>query len=330
MLALVGGGGFGAGRGARQFGDAFDTGDLHLVVDGGGADVERAAEDEGKTEDVVDLVREIRAAGRDDGGRCDFTREVGHDFGRGVGEREDDRGVCHFAHHLGREHAGAGEAEKKVGAFDDIVQRGRFAALRIGRFLGRHVVFAALVDKTGDVAEPDVLAFDAELQQHVQAGDPCRAATRGNDLDILEGFSGDMQRVGGCRADDDGGAVLVVVKDGDVHALATVFFNDEAVGCLDVFKVDRAEGGFQRADDFGKFLGVFLVQLDVEAVDIGEFLEENRLALHHGFGGKCADVAKAEDRGAVGYHGDEVAARGVAARIQRVGLDFQASLGDAR
>ena len=55
---------------------------------------------------------------------------------------------------------------------------------------------------------------------------------------------------------------------------------------------------------------VLLVDLDVEHVDAGEFLEQDRLALHHRLGGERADVAEAEHRGAVGDHRHEVGARG--------------------
>ena len=48
--------------------------------------------------------------------------------------------------------------------------------------------------------------------------------------------------------------------------------------------------------------------LEVEHVDVGELLEEVRLALHHRLAGERADVAEAEHRGAVGDDGDEVAA----------------------
>jgi hypothetical protein len=133
------------------------------------------------------------------------------------------------------------------------------------------------------VAEPDVLAPDAQLHQHLEAGDPRRAAAGGDDLDVLEPLARDMQRVGRRRAHDDGGAVLVVVEDGDLHPLAAEPLDDEAVGRLDVLEVDRAEGRLQRADDLGQLLGVGFVQLDVEAVDVGELLEEDALPSITGF-----------------------------------------------
>jgi len=57
-------------------------------------------------------------------------------------------------------------------------------------------------------------------------------------------------------ADHDGGAVLVVVEDRDLHALAQLALDVEAVGRLDVFEVDAAEGGLQRGDDVDQLVEV--------------------------------------------------------------------------
>ena len=50
--------------------------------------------------------------------------------------------------------------------------------------------------------------------------------------------------------------------------------------------------------------------LDVEHVDVGELLEQHRLAFHHRLGGERADIAEAEHGGAVGHHRDQIAAHG--------------------
>ena len=76
-----------------------------------------------------------------------------------------------------------------------------------------------------------------------------------------------VQRVLGCRADDDGGSVLVVVKNRDIHPFAAQLFDDKTIRGLDVFQVDRPEGWFKRANDIGQLFGVGLVDLDVKAVD---------------------------------------------------------------
>ena len=79
-----------------------------------------------------------------------------------------------------------------------------------------------------------------------------------------------------------------------------------------------------------ELVGVLGVDLEVDGIDVGEALEQHRLAFHHRLRGQRAEIAEAEDGGAVGDDGDHVAARRVvegAARIFGDGLDRH---GDAR
>ena len=85
---------------AGEFGERAGGGDLHLHVDGGGADVERAAEDVGKAQHVVDLVRIVRAAGRHDGVVAHLGHLLGGDLRVGIGHGEDDRLWRHRGDHL--------------------------------------------------------------------------------------------------------------------------------------------------------------------------------------------------------------------------------------
>jgi hypothetical protein len=128
---------------------------------------------------------------------------------------------------------------------------------------------------------------------------------------------------------DDGGAVLVVVEDRDLHPLAQLALDDEAFRSLDVLQIDAAEGGLQCGDHLDEAVGILGVDLEVEHVDAGELLEQDRLALHHRLGGQRADIAQAQHGGAVGDHGHQVAARGVVAGQVGVGGDGLAGGGDA-
>ncbi len=131
-------------------------------------------------------------------------------------------------------------------------------------------------------------------------------------------------------ADDDRRAVLVVVEDGDLHALAQHALDLEALGRLDVLEVDAAEGRLQRGDDLDQFLRVRAVDLDVVDVDPGEFLEQDRLAFHHRLGGERADIAEAQHRRPVGEHRHQILADGERIGFGRVGVDRHAGDGDAR
>ena len=88
-------------------------------------------------------------------------------------------------------------------------------------------------------------------------------------------------------------------------------------GALMSSRLIAAEGRLQRGDDVAEPVRVGGVDLDVEHVDAGEFLEQDGLALHHRLAGQRADIAQAEHRGAVGDHPDQVAARGVVAARRR-------------
>ena len=124
--------------------------------------------------------------------------------------------------------------------------------------------------------------------------------------------------------------MLVVMEHRNVHAFGQLLLNVEALGRLDVFEVDAAQRGLKRSNDFNQFVGVVFCQFDVEHIHPGKFLEQATLAFHHRLAGQRADVAQAQHGGAVGDHAHQVAARGVLVGHQRVGLDVQARVGNAR
>src|SRR5690606_30305344 len=66
---------------AREFGQRPSGGDLHLVIDGGGAHVQRATENIGKAQDVVDLVRIVRPARGHDRVAADSGNLLRRDLG---------------------------------------------------------------------------------------------------------------------------------------------------------------------------------------------------------------------------------------------------------
>ncbi len=101
------------------------------------------------------------------------------------------------------------------------------------------------------------------------------------------------------------------MEDRDVHQFAQPLFDDEALRRLDVLEVDAAEGGAEKAHAVDELVGVLGVDLEVDAIDVGEALEQHRLAFHHRLGGERAEIAQAQDGGAVGYDRHHVAARRV-------------------
>ena len=124
--------------------------------------------------------------------------------------------------------------------------------------------------------------------------------------------------------------MLVVVKDRDLHARLELRLDLEAFRPLDVLQIDAAEGRLQRGHRLDHALDGVGGDFDVEHVDAGELLEQDRLAFHDRLGRQRADIAKAKHGGAVGDDGDEIGAGGQRGRFRRIVGDRGAGRGHAR
>ena len=124
-LALIGGGDFVGHVLLGQFRQRARGGDLHLLIDGARAHIERAAEDVRKAQHVIDLVRIVRTAGGDDGVLAHFVHFFRRDLRIGIGHGEDDRLLRHRLDHLLGHRAGDGKPHEHVGAFERFGERAR-------------------------------------------------------------------------------------------------------------------------------------------------------------------------------------------------------------
>ncbi len=118
----------------------------------------------------------------------------------------------------------------------------------------------------------------------LDAGDRRRARAIADELELLDVALGDCERIDQGRGGDDGGAMLVVMEDRNVHELAQALLDDEAVGRLDVLEIDAAEGGAEIAHGADEFIDVFGVDFEIDRIDIGEALEQHGLAFHDRLG----------------------------------------------
>ena len=173
------------------------------------------------------------------------------------------------------------------------------------------------------VKHHDILLLCTDGHIELGAADGGSAGAVHHDLhlpDVLANHLHGVLQTGGA---DDGRSVLVVVHHGDVERLLQALLDIEAFRGLDVLQVDTAEGGGDALHSLAEFLGVFLVHLDIKHIDTAVDLEEQTFSLHHGFAAHGADVAETQHRGAVGYHGHEVALVRVFISIVGVILNLQ-------
>src|SRR6202000_2085691 len=148
-----------------------------------------------------------------------------------------------------------------------IGQQAFVGLLRVDRFPAVHQLRAALVDYAFNVAYPDVFASGAHRHQKVETGECRSARARTDDLDVGQFLAVQEQRIGDRRADNDGRAMLVVVKHRDFHSRLELRLDFKAFRALDVLEVDPAKGGFKRGDGFDHALDRVGGDLDIEDVD---------------------------------------------------------------
>ena len=251
------------------------------------------------------------------------------DLGIGVRQRQHQRIAGHRPHHVGIDQARRRNPQKDIGAGHCLADRSKVGLCRIARLVRLHRLVAALVNDAATVGDDDRVGPKAHSGKQVEAGDGRRAGARADEAHVLQPTPGQFEPVdqGGRR--DHGGAVLVVVKDRDVHALDQLALDLETLRRLDVLQVDAAEGGLEPRDGVHEGVHAGLRDLDVEHVDPGETLEQDRLAFHHRLGRERTDVAEAEHRGAVADHADPVRASGHFGGGRRVVDDGETGVGHA-
>ena len=169
----------------------------------------------------------------------------------------------------------------------------------------------------------------ARLHQF-KAGNAGGARAVHHHLAVGQFLAGDLQGVDDTGKADDGRAVLVVVKDRDVDELPQALLDDETLRRLDVLEIDAAEC---RADELHRLhdlVDILAVDFDIDAVDIGESLEEDRLSLHDRFGAESAEIAQSQDRRTIGDDGDDIALGGVVEDGCRFPVDLETGRGDPR
>ena len=217
----------------------------------------------------------------------------------------------HRLHHRRRQRALDRKSEEHVGSLHGLGEAARLGVGGMRRFPLVHAFRAAPVDDAFGIAEDDVAVRHAHGLDELDAGDRRRARAVAYELHFLDVAPGDFERIEEPRGGDDRRAMLVVMKHRNVHEFAQPLLDDETVGRLDVLEIDAAERGPEITHRIDEGIDVAGVHFEIDRIDIGKSLEQNRLAFHHRFRRQRAKIAEAENGGAVGDDRHEIALGGV-------------------
>ena len=109
-------------------------------------------------------------------------------------------------------------AEENVGAIERLGERARGGLHGVARLPLVHAILAALIDHAFGVAEDQVLGPEADRLEQFEAGYPGSARAVADQLGGRDLAAGQIERIQQAGGGDDGSAVLVVVKNRNVHA----------------------------------------------------------------------------------------------------------------
>src|SRR5262249_56784065 len=138
------------------------------------------------------------------------------------------------------------EAEEDVDVYADLTERASIGRLGVTRLFLVHEHGAPTEYDAFDIGDPDVAASHAETNQQIEASERCGARAAANELHCRRVLADHLQPVHQCGADDDRGSMLVVMEHRDLHPLAQLALDVEALGRLDVFEIDATERWLER------------------------------------------------------------------------------------
>ena len=187
------------------------------------------------------------------------------------------------------------EAEGHVGALEGFRQRARRGLDRVGRLPLVHALGAALIDHALGVAQDQVFGREADRLEQFEAGDAGGAGAVADELGGLDVAPGQIQRIDQAGGGDDGGAVLVVMENRNIHQFAQALLDDEAFRRLDVFQIDAAPAGAEKLHAIDDLVRVLGGDFQIDGVDVGEALEQHRLAFHHRLGRQARRGCRARE-----------------------------------
>src|ERR1700728_4697110 len=192
-----------------------------------------------------------------------------------------------------------------------------------------HTLGATLIDDALGIAEDEVFGAKADSAQQFETGDAGGAGAVADELGCFDITPGEVERVEQAGGGADGGAVLVVMKARDVEQFTQLLLDDETFRRLDILEIDAAPTLAEQFDAIDEFVGIFGRDFKIDRIDIGKALEQRRLAFHHRLRRQRTKIAEAENGGAVGDDGDEIALGRVVVGERLIRGDGQHRDGDA-
>ena len=185
-----------------------------------------------------------------------------------------------------------------------------------------HALRAAAIDDALGVAENDVRRLEAHRLDQLEAGDAGGAGAVAHEPRRLDVAPGQLHGVDHAGGGDDRGAVLVVVENRECPSISRRRSSMmKHSGALMSSRLMPPNDGPEIAHALMNSSGSSVSISRSIASTSAKRLNSTALPSITGFDGQRAEIAEAENGGAVGDDRDHIAARGIVVGLRRIGGD---------
>ena len=178
------------------------------------------------------------------------------------------------------------------------------------------------------LAQQDQIAH-AEMLEMLGNGNARRARAVDDAGDILHLFAHQLEGVDQRGGHHNGGAMLVIMENGNITDFLQLALDLKATGGADILQIDAAKAAGEQVHRADDLIHILALDAQGEGVHIAKFLEQDALALHHRHARLRADIAKAQNRRAIGDHSHQIVAAGQLVRFIHIRMDGHAGLRNA-
>jgi hypothetical protein len=167
------------------------------------------------------------------------------------------------------------EPEEDIGTSQRLRERARGG---LGGMRGLplvHALGATLVDHALGVAEDNVAGREPDRLEQLEAGDAGSAGAITDELGRFDVTASEVKSIDQSGCGDDGSAVLVVMKDGNIEEFAQPLLDNEAFWRPDILEIDAAPALPQKLDAVDDFIRVLGRYFEIDGIDVGKALEQH-------------------------------------------------------
>ena len=304
---------------------------LHLGIDIRSPHIQSTTENTRKGQQIIHLIREIRAAGADNTGTSFFS-QLRHNLRLRIRHSHNDGIPVHGLHHFLSYAFCHRNTDKYIGSLNYISQgtgfpppvgdSGNILLVRV------HALGTALINSPLGITKNDMPG--SYSLQETGNSHASSTGTIYNNLGIAEPLANQLEAIHQCRYSNYSSTMLVIMENRNIHGFLQAVLNIKALRCLDILQVNAAKARLQHLHSMTNIIHIAGVQAKRHGIHTGKTLEKNRFSLHNRQSGTCSNIAQPQHSSAIGYHSHHIGFGSIIINLVIIFLYFQARCRNTR